>query len=130
MDGLPWSRRYTIASVLNWVGFLAGVALLSRADRNDALPPALVALIVIVMTLSVALQFVVAFQAIARADEFVRAITLKGIVAASGITMVAAVAAGLGEQFLGLPAVPLWLVYPLFWGVFGAVSPFIRDSRP
>ena len=129
MDALPWSRRYTIASVLNWVGFLAGVALLSR-DRTDALPPALVVLIVIVMTLSVALQFLAAFRAIAHADEFVRAITLKGIVAAAGITMVAAVAAGLGAQFLGLPVLPMWLVYPLFWGAFGALSPFIRDSRP
>jgi len=122
----PWSRRYTIGSVLNWIAFVAAVALLSWA----ALPGAAVALLVSVMILSVALQFLAAFRAIARADEFVRALALKGIVAAAGITMVAAVAAGLGAQFLGLPAVPLWLVYPLFWGVFGALSPFIRDSRP
>ena len=125
-DGSPWSRRYTIGSVLNWIAFVAAVALLSWA----ALPGAAVALLVSVMILSVALQFLAAFRAIARADEFVRALALKGIVAAAGITMVAAVAAGLGAQFLGLPAVPLWLVYPLFWGVFGALSPFIRDSRP
>jgi hypothetical protein len=32
------------------------------------------------------------------------------------------------EEFFGLPHVPMWLIYPLFWGLFGVVSPFIRGS--
>jgi hypothetical protein len=129
-DASPWSRRYTILSIANWIGFLAAVFLLSWAKRTEALPTAALALLVLLMTASVAVQFVAAFRVISRADEFVRAIALKGLVSAAGITMVAAVAAGLGEQFLGLPQLPMWLVYPFFWGAFGALSPFITDSRP
>jgi len=130
MDASPWSRRYTLASIANWIGFLGAVLLLSWARRTEALPLAATALAILVMTASVAVQFVAAFRVIAGADEFVRAIALKGLVAAAGITMVAAVAAGLGEQFLGLPELPMWLVYPFFWGTYGALSPFITDSRP
>jgi len=129
-DASPWSRRYTIVSIANWFGFLAAVFLLSWAGRTDTLPLAATALVVLAMTASVAVQFVAAFRVISRADEFVRAIALKGLVSAAGITMVAAVAAGLSEQFLGLPELPMWLVYPFFWGVYGALSPFITDSRP
>jgi hypothetical protein len=125
----PWSRRYTIVSIANWIAFLAAVLLLVWAQSNDAWPHWAVAALALVMTASVAAQFIAAFRAISRSDEFIRAITLKQIVAAAGITMTAAVAAGLGEQFLGLPSLPMWLVYPFFWGILGALTPFVTDSR-
>ena len=42
----------------------------------------------------------------------------------------AAVLAGTAEQFLGVRDLPMWLVYPFYWGAVGMVTPFINDSRP
>ena len=36
---------------------------------------------------------------------------------------------GFGESYARAPHAPGWLIYPLFWGVFGVVSPFIRTSH-
>jgi putative oxidoreductase len=62
-------------------------------------------------------------------DEFVRAVTAKTFIIASGIAMAIFAAWGFGENFAGAPHLPGWLIYPLFWGAFGLVSPFIRSSN-
>lgn len=61
-------------------------------------------------------------------DEFVRALTAKQFIIASGLAMAGAVLWGFAENFAGAPHLPAWLVYPLFWAAYGAVSPFIRSS--
>ena len=62
-------------------------------------------------------------------DEFVRAVTAKQFIVAAGVAMAVATFWGFGETFAGAPHLPAWLIYPLFWGAFGVVSPFIRDSN-
>jgi hypothetical protein len=62
-------------------------------------------------------------------DEFVRAVTAKQFIVAAGLAMAAATFWGFGETFAGAPHLPAWLIYPLFWGAFGVVSPFIRDNN-
>src|SRR5688500_14525375 len=129
-DGWPRSWPYTIGTIANWAMFLLGVWLLAWGSGEGRLPqPALWAL-ALLLAASVAVQFAAAYRLIARQDEYIRAITAKRIVGATGTSLTAAVLWGLAEQFLGAPALPMWVVYPLFWGMFGAVTPFIRDSRP
>jgi len=125
----PSSRRYIIGSVLNWAMFLAVIALLSWGDATGKLPEGAQWLLVLLLTASVVAQFVVAYRSIAAEDEFVRALTFKCGIAAAGVTISGAVLWGLAEQFLAAPKVPMWVVYPFFWGAFGMVSPFIRSSR-
>jgi len=122
------SRRYAVGSLINWAAFLGGVALL--AWGSDRLAAALLWLIAIVMTASVAAQFGAFYRLIAGQDEFLRAITAKRLLVAAAVTLTLAVFAGLAVQFLGTPLLPLWLLYPLFWGVFGMVTPLVRSSRP
>jgi putative oxidoreductase len=62
-------------------------------------------------------------------DEFVRAVTAKQFILAAGGAMAVAVFWGFGESFAGAPHLPAWLVYPLFWAIYGVVSPFIRASN-
>lgn len=124
----PKSPRYTILSAANWIGFLAAVAFLTWGTRGDRLPEAAVAGVILLLAISVAVQFVAAYRLVARQDEFVRGITAKRVIAATGVTITAAVLWGLAQQFLALPEAPLWIVYPFFWGAFGMVTPFIRDS--
>lgn len=62
-------------------------------------------------------------------DEFVRMVTAKQFIIASGLAMAVATFWGFGESFAGAPHLPAWLIYPLFWAAFGLVSPFIRSSN-
>jgi len=62
-------------------------------------------------------------------DEFVRGVTAKQFIRSSGIAMALATAWGFGESYAGAPHVPAWLIYPLFWGLYGLVTPFVRDSH-
>lgn len=128
-DAWPFSRRYLIGSLLNWGAFLAGLLLLTWGRGEGALPIALLWPLVLVLAASVALQFAAAWRLIAAQDEYVRAITGKRVIVAAGVTLTVAVFVGLAIQFLRVPALPMWLLYPLFWGVYGMVTPLIRDTR-
>lgn len=128
MDGeSPWSRTYVIWTSINWLAFLAAVLFLTRTA--DALPDPVVWAVVIVAAGSVGGQFFAAYRLVARQDEFIRAITVKRGIAAIGVTISASVLWGLAQQFLPVPEVPMWVVYPFFWGAFGLVTPFVRSSR-
>lgn len=65
----------------------------------------------------------------ADSDEFVRALLAKRFIVASGLAMALATAWGFMESYGDAPHVPAWMIYPLFWALFGVVTPFIRSSR-
>ena len=125
----PRSRTYVIWSSLNWLMFLAAVGFLSWGNRGGWLPEWAIWAIAVVAAASVVGQFAAAYRLVCAQDEFVRGITAKRAIAAAGVTITAAVLWGLVQQFLAVRTVPLWVVYPLFWGAFGLVTPFIRTSR-
>ncbi len=122
----PRSPLYIILSSLNWLAFIATVALLTWV----ALPFEVVVAAIVMVGASVVGQFAAAYRLVAAQDEFVRGITAKRVIAAAGLTIAVAVVWGLSEQFLGARDLPMWVIYPLFWGAFGIVTPFIRDTRP
>lgn len=62
-------------------------------------------------------------------DEFMRALLAKRFIVASGLAMAIACAWGFMESYGDAPHIPAWMIYPLFWALFGLVSPFIRTSR-
>lgn len=62
-------------------------------------------------------------------DEFVRALLAKRFIVASGLAMAVATAWGFMESYGDAPHIPAWIIYPLFWALFGLVSPFIRTTR-
>jgi len=64
------------------------------------------------------------------ADEYVRSLTAKQFILASGIAMALFCAWGFGESYADAPHAPAWLIYPLFWAVYGAVSPFVKSTNP
>ena len=129
MADWPRSRSYVIGSSLNWLMFLAAVAFLTWGNASGWLPDAGVWAIAALAALSVALQFAAAYRLVSAQDEFIRGISAKRVIAAAGLTIAAAVLWGLVQQFLDVPTVPLWVVYPFFWGAFGMVTPFISSSR-
>ncbi len=126
-DGWPRSRSYVIWSSLNWLGFLAAVGFLTWGSAR--LPETMVWAVVLVVAGTVAGQFFAAYRLVAEQDEFIRGITAKRGIAAVGLTITVAVLWGLMEQFLGVPDVPMWVIYPFFWGAFGIVTPFVRSTH-
>ena len=66
---------------------------------------------------------------IRESDEFVRAVTAKQFIIASGMAMALATLWGFGESYADAYHVPAWMIYPLFWACFGLVAPFVRSSR-
>lgn len=129
-EGWPSTRAYVVGSILNWLLFLAGLALLLVAQHGGFLTPWLGWPVVVLIAGSVLGQFAVAYRSIAAMDEYWRALTFKQGIAAAGVTISIAVLWGFADQFLAVSAFPMWIVYPLFWGVFGALTPFIKTSRP
>lgn len=63
------------------------------------------------------------------ADEFMRALLAKRFIVASGLAMALATAWGFMESYGDAPHIPAWMIYPLFWALFGLVTPFIRTTR-
>lgn len=125
----PRSPSYLAGSILNWIFFVAAVFVATANPRFGWLPEWAVWVLLAAVVVSVAFQFLAAYRLIARQDEFVRGITAKRCLVAIGLTITAAVGWGLFEQFGAAPRLPLWLVYPFFWGALGLVTPFIRTSQ-
>ena len=126
----PWpgGRWYAFGAVGLWALFLASLCVL-LVGRSAGWPaPALWAL-ALVPAATVAIQFFVAYRLIAAQDEFVRALTVKRMIVAAGLDITIATAWSVAE-LVGLPHLPAWLIYPLFWGLFGMLTPVIRGSKP
>jgi len=62
-------------------------------------------------------------------DEFVRTLTAKRFIVATGITLAITSIWGFMELYAKAPHVSAAMVYPLLWASFGFVSPFIRTSH-
>lgn len=62
-------------------------------------------------------------------DEFVRALTAKRFIVATGVTLAVTSIWGFMELYAKAPHVSAAMVYPLLWASFGVVSPFIRTSH-
>lgn len=62
-------------------------------------------------------------------DEFIRALSAKRFVVATGITLALLSGWGFAEMVAKAPRFPLSLILPLFWIVRGIVTPFVRTSH-
>lgn len=63
------------------------------------------------------------------ADEYVRALTAKRFILASGGAMAIFTAWGFVEEYARAPHVPGYAVYMLFWACYAVISPFVRTTR-
>jgi len=125
----PAGRRYVIRTMAFMGGYVA-VMLATIGGAFDTIQntPAAWALALTVAA-PIAGQIWATLSFMRDSDEFVRAVTAKQFIVAAGVAMAAFSAWGFGESFAGAPHVEGWMIYPLFWAVFGCVSPFIRSSN-
>lgn len=124
----PGGWKYRLGAILLWIIFLTAVATL-QLGRQQGWPAQALWVLAMVPAAMVAIQFVIAYRLIAAQDEFVRALTTKRMIIAAGFAITLATAWSVAEP-IGLPHLPAWIIYPLFWGLFGMVTPIVRGSKP
>jgi hypothetical protein len=61
-------------------------------------------------------------------DEYLRPLMTKRFVTATGLTLFICTAWGFLEQYMAAPHMPLYLVYPLLWGMFAITTVFYRSE--
>ncbi len=125
----PAHRRYVIRTNM----FMAGYVAVNIAAITGAFDPIVGSRAGILLGLTVAApiagQLWATLALMNESDEFVRALTAKRFIVASGLAMALFSAWGFAESYGDAPHAPGWLIYPLFWGLFGLVSPFLKSSR-
>ena len=125
----PAHKRYVFRTMAFMSGYVAvNVAAIFGAFDDIASPVAAWGL-ALTVSAPVVGQIWATLSLMRESDEFVRAVVAKQFILASGLAMAVASVWGFGESYAGAYHLPAWLIYPLFWGCFGLVSPFVKSSN-
>ena len=124
----PAHRRYTLRTAAFMSGYVA-INIAAIAGAFDDLRGPGAWLMGLAVAAPVAGQIWATIALMNEADEFVRALTGKRFIVASGLAMAILSAWGFLESYAHAPHAPGWMIYPLFWAMFGVASPLIRTSR-
>ena len=125
----PAHRRYLIRTGLFMTGYVA-VNIAAITGAFDEIIGQTTGLVLgLLVAAPVAGQLWATLALMADSDEFVRALTAKRFIVASGLSMALFSGWGFMESYGDALHAPGWIIYPLFWGLFGLVSPFIKSTR-
>lgn len=123
------NRRYIVRTM----AFMSGYVAINVAAVFGAFDPIIGTPAGMVLGLAVAApiagQIWATLALMSEADEFVRTLTAKRFIVAAGLALALFSGWGFMESYGDAPHAPGWMVYALFWGLYGLVSPFIRTSR-
>lgn len=128
LDAEPAQRRYLIRTAAFMSGYVAlNLAAILGAFDDLQRPGAW--LFALAVAAPVAGQIWATLALMGESDEYVRALTARRFILASGLAMALFSAWGFAESYAEAPHAPSWLIFPLFWLVYGLVSPFVRSTR-
>jgi hypothetical protein len=121
------ARDYTF-SLSFWMAVYGGlIALATWAHGAEAFSPPLSFLIGASPAFPIGGMILAVMRFIEASDEYVRALTTRRFVLATGLTLFACSLWGFLETFAGIAHLPLWVVFPAFWAFFGVACVVIRD---
>ncbi len=122
-------RRYIVRTLAFMAGYMAvNIAAITGAfDGLEDGPGAWI--LGLVVAAPVAGQIWATLALMQESDEFVRILTAKRFIIASGLAMAVFSGWGYLESFAHAPHAPGWFIYPLFWAAYGVVTPFVRTTR-
>ena len=125
----PAHRKYVIRTLAFMAGYVAVNvgAIFGAFDQLHGTPAAWG--FALVVSAPVAGQMWATLSLMNESDEFVRSLTANQFIIAAGIAMALFSTWGFAESYADAPHAPGWLIYPLFWGVYGLVAPFIKTSK-
>lgn len=125
----PAHRRYVVRTIGFMSGYVAINVLAIFGAFDDIASPVAAWLLALSVSAPVVGQIWATLSLMRESDEFVRAVTAKQFILASGLAMAIASVWGFGESYANAPHIPAWIIYPLFWACFGVIAPFVRSSR-
>lgn len=126
----PAHRRYIVRMMAFTVPYVAICVAMMTTNAFDEIMGKPVAWVLAAVVSAPVIGQIWAFLSFMHeSDEFVRGVMTKQFVLATGLTLGVAAFWGFGESFAGAPHIQTWLVLPLFWAMFGVVSPFIKSSK-
>jgi hypothetical protein len=118
-----------VVGLLSWMAIYAvGVFMIPEAIKAAHLTGPLGYAVAASQALPVAGAIWVYLRYLDKLDEYLRAIMTKRFVTATGLTLVVCTAWGFLEQYMAAPRMPLYLIYPLLWGMFAVTTAFYRNS--
>jgi hypothetical protein len=121
-------RRYRFRTAAFMSGYVAvNVAAIAGAFDDRSAPGSYA--LALAVAAPIAGQIWATLALMRDTDEFVRALMAKRFIIASGAAMALFSAWGFLESYAFAPHIPGWMIYPLFWLAYGAVSPFVRTTR-
>lgn len=124
----PAHRRYTVRTAAFMSGYVAvNLAAIFGAFDDLQRPGAWV--FALAVAAPVAGQIWATLVLMRDSDEFVRALMAKRFILASGLAMALFSAWGFAESYAGAPHAPGWMIYALFWALYGLVTPFVQTTR-
>ena len=111
-------RTYILRTVLFMTGYVAvNVAVLTGAFDDVSRPGAY--LLALAVTAPVVGQLWATLDCMRTADEYVARTLARPFILGAGLTIAAFTGWGFLETYAGVPHAPGWLVYPLFWAMYG-----------
>ncbi|MFY8164831.1 MAG: hypothetical protein ACOVKC_11445, partial [Brevundimonas sp.] len=119
--------------VVRTVGFMSGYVMINVAAIlgafDDIASPVAAWALALAVSAPVIGQIWATLALMRESDEFVRAVVAKQFILAAGAAMALASVWGFGESYAAAPHIPAWMIYPLFWGCFGVIAPFVKSSN-
>jgi hypothetical protein len=128
MAFMPADRQY-LTSLWSWMAVYAvAVFGVPTAIEQHLITGPAIYVAAMLPSIPIAAIMWAVIRLMARSDEYVRAITAKRMILATGLCFFLSSAWGFIETYAPGPHIPLWMVFPIFWGCFGVVSPFVKTS--
>jgi hypothetical protein len=121
------ARDYVFSMSLWLTIYVALIALATWVHNTGGFPPTLSFLIAASPAFPIGGVILAVMRFIDASDEYVRAITVRRFVLATGLTLFACSIWGFLETFAGVTHLPLWIVFPAFWAFYGLASIAVRD---
>jgi len=122
-------KRYAIRTIAFMSGYVAVNVAAIFGAFDDITSPVAAWGLALTVSAPVIGQIWATLSLMRESDEFVRAVVAKQFILASGLAMAVASVWGFGESYAAAPHIPAWMIYPLFWGCFGLIAPFVKSSN-
>jgi hypothetical protein len=122
------SREYALTVSLWLAIYVALIAFATWAHNTGAFAPPVSYLVAMSPALPIGGVIVAMMRFIDRSDEYVRAVTIRRFLVATGLTLFFCSAWGFLESFAGALHLPLWSVFPGFWALYGAACIVVPDK--
>lgn len=128
MKNLSVNAQYVAGICVCMVLYIAALLGSIELIQHQPMKGPLLWFVAVLPALPIGGTIIVFLRYIDQVDEYVRGVVLKRFILATGLMLFLCTAWGFLEDNAGLHHVSLYLIYPLWWMLFGAVSAIFRKA--